>query len=296
MNCQQAKQIRIDDYLACLGYQPAKISAQRLTYHSMLGTGGDRTPSFQVSADGHAFFDWSSGACGSIVDLAMCIIGRRNVPAALAHIATAVGEGVHPTALDLPGQSFSFYKQKKTIDVKSILPITAPALLAYSRSRGITSDIVSRYCSEVHYCINGSAKEYYSLGFRNDSGGWELRNLYSKVASSPKDITTVNDLCGCTMLVLEGFFDFLAACQMKWFRANQMNAVVLNSTSLLDHALPVVREASRVICLLDNDDAGRRATERILSSCAVAEDHSYLYGQQNDLNDHLIAINKKFNK
>ena len=286
MDCSQAKQIRIDEFLAQLGYSPAKVSTRRITYRSMLAQSGDRSPSFQVSVDGHAYHDWSTGFCGNIIDLAMRILGTTSVSTALAYIDEVMG---HPTIVT-PPKSFSFrQREQSAIDILSVEHLSAPALLHYAWVRGISSDVIKAYCSEVHYRINGG-REYYSIGWANASGGWELRNAYSKLSTTPKDITVVNDLCGCTMLLFEGFFDFLSAVRLRWFRPNSMNAVVLNSTALLDRAIHVLQDASRIICLLDNDDSGRRTTERIMQACSQAEDHSHLYSRYNDVNDALPSI------
>ena len=294
MNTQQAKQIRIDDYLARLGYNPKRADARRLMYLSMLTPNGEQTPSFQVSADGHAFHDWSTGASGSIVDLAMYIIGTHDVSVALAHIESTVG---CPASVVTKTNSFSLYQQyKPSLEVFSVQELNSRALLAYARSRGIPADIARAYCSEVRYRIASSGREFYSLGWSNDSGGWELRNRFSKVAAAPKDVSTVNDLSDCTFLVFEGFFDFLSAVALRWFRPMEMNAVVLNSTALLDRALPLLQQASRIICLLDNDESGRRATASILEACPLAEAHSHIFSECKDLNDYLLMNNSTINK
>ena len=285
MNAKQAKQIRIDDYLARLGYNPKRADARRLMYLSMLTPNGEQTPSFQVSADGHAFHDWSTGASGSIVDLAMYIIGSHDVSAALAHIEATIGRISSNAASET---SFSLYQQQRFLAVVSAQGLNSPALLAYVNGRGIPADIARAYCSEVRYRIASSGKEFYSLGWPNDSGGWELRNRFSKVAAAPKDISTVNGLYNCTFLVFEGFFDFLSAVALRWFQPMEMNAVVLNSTALLERALPLLQQATRVICLLDNDDSGKKATARILEACPLAEDHTHLYAGYNDLNDYVM--------
>ena len=292
MNAAQAKQFRIDEYLARLGFLPKRRGDKRMMYTSMLATGADSTPSFEVSADGHAFHDWSTGAKGSIVDLAMSLLHTSSVSVALAHIARTMGRPaqVAPCCTN----SFSFHQQK-SFELLSVGELTSLPLLYYGRERGITLPVMKMYCSEVHYRASQN-REYYAIGFQNKSGGWELRNKYSKVAAAPKDITVMNDLCGCTMLLFEGFFDFLSAATMNWFRPQLMNAVILNSTALLDRALPILNEASRVICLLDNDPSGQEATEHIMQACPHAEDHSNLYASSNDLNDFLMnksKINKR---
>jgi len=285
MNSTQAKQIRIDEYLARLGHLPKKVSPQRLVYTSMLSDGNDSTPSFQVTPDGHAFHDWSSGQKGSIVDLAMAILGTNSVSEALAHIEETMGL----PSTTLPTKSFSFHQQNK-IEILSADTLNAPALLRYAQSRGIHPTVATSYCAEVHY-RTASGKEYYSIGWKNNSDGWELRNAYGKVAAAPKDVTLVNDLCECPYLVFEGFFDFLSAAQLRWFRPDEMNAVVLNSNALVERALPLLGYASRIICLLDNDASGKRTTARIREAYPHVEDRSDLYVGYNDLNDALCAMN-----
>lgn len=52
-------------------------------------------------------------------------------------------------------------------------------------------------------------KEYYGIGFKNDSGGYEIRNPYIKTSSAPKDIKTITNNAK-EAVVFEGFFDFLS--------------------------------------------------------------------------------------
>lgn len=290
MNTKQAKAIRIDEYLSCLGYSPGKVGEKGSWYLSMLALNGEKTPSFQVSPDGHAFHDWSTGASGSIVDLAMYIIRRHDVSSALAHIEATMGRSVSASA----SCSLSLY-QHKSLEILSVESLASPSLFCYAESRSIPANVISAYCKEVRYRNILTGKEYYSLGWPNDAGGWELRNRYSKLAAAPKDVSTINDLCDCTMLVFEGFFDFLSAVQMGWFRRDEMNCIVLNSTALVDKSFPILANANRVVCLLDNDDAGRKATNRILQFCPQAEDYSSHFAGCRDLNEYLMnnsTINK----
>lgn len=284
MNVKQAKSIRIDVYLERLGFLPARKSGSSLMYSSMLSPSGDRTPSFEVSSDGHAFHDWSSGFSGSIIDLALALCGTNNISNALASIQASMDAAFspHPTASD----SFYFHQQKKGIAIHCVQPIRSRALLHYAWTRGIAPQVVRAYCSEIHYFI--SDRERYAIGWRNNSGGWELRNSFAKLAASPKDCTLVNDLCECTMLVFEGFFDFLSAVQLGWFRPETMNAVVLNSTALVRRAIPLLEHAARVICLLDNDEAGRSATAALMQALPCAEDKACLYVGGNDLNEWMV--------
>jgi hypothetical protein len=83
--------------------------------------------------------------------------------------------------------------------------LTSKTLLDYVVSRSVSADIARQYCRQVNYQIED--RRYFAIGLLNNSGGYELRNSYLKLASSPKDITTIN-LGAPTVSVFEGMFDF----------------------------------------------------------------------------------------
>jgi hypothetical protein len=82
----------------------------------------------------------------------------------------------------------------------------------YLIHRRISLDVANKYCNEIIYGLNG--RQYYSIGFKNDAGGYELRNQYYKASSSPKDIKTF-DIGSKEAVVFEGFFDFLSFISMN---------------------------------------------------------------------------------
>ncbi len=48
------------------------------------------------------------------------------------------------------------------------------------------------------------------MGFKNNFGGFELRNKYFKGSSSPKEITLISNNSPDRLNVFEGFMDFLS--------------------------------------------------------------------------------------
>ena len=71
--------------------------------------------------------------------------------------------------------------------------------------------------------------------------------------------------------------------------------IILNSTANVDKALYPLDEYERIHCLLDNDEAGRKATQAIQKEyCWHVRDSSHLYSEYKDLNDYLCG--KKFNQ
>ena len=299
MNCKQAKTLPIQALLASLGFMATRTTRKGTWYHSpFCGKSGDHIPSFQVSPDGKGFRDWSSGASGNIIDLAGLMIGVRDVSQALRFIANAIrGNGIHPK------QNASPMKREDEncwLDV-SVEPLHTGSLCSYLYRRGISWDTAKKYCVEVRYFRPGCSTEYFAVGFENRSGGYELRNPFYKGAMAPKDITVVGEVSNKKCLVFEGFSDFLSAVEMGWFREDRMTAVVLNSTSLVERGIKAMEGASEVICLMDGDAAGRKATHTICSTLPFASDHSSLFTQHgfkdlNELRKSQLRMNNIFNK
>ena len=86
-------------------------------------------------------------------------------------------------------------------------PLHAYSLKKYLLERLIPTSLAEKYCCQLSYQMNG--KNLYGIGFKNDSGGYELRSPILKNSSTPKDITTINN--GAEKAeVFEGFTDFLS--------------------------------------------------------------------------------------
>ena len=155
------------------------------------------------------------------------------------------------------------------------------------------------YVQEMYYRIGG--KPYFALAFRNDSGGYELRNPRFK-GSTSKDITHIRqkgeprDTC----FVFEGFLDFLSFLTIRQRESPGMpctdwqDYVILNSTANVDKALYPLAGYGHIHCMLDNDEAGRKAVEAIRQEYKWrVRDASHLYSGHNDLNDYLRSLKGK---
>src|SRR5699024_11936401 len=94
-------------------------------------------------------------------------------------------------------------RQKKKIAVIPASHITNPALCRYLDDRNIPLDIAKKYCEEVHYSLYGH--HYFAIGFKNNAGGYELRNAHFKGCISPKDVTTFTGKSAKEVAVFESF-------------------------------------------------------------------------------------------
>jgi len=96
---------------------------------------------------------------------------------------------------------------------------------------------------------------------------------------------------GKKLLIFEGFYDclsFMSTCPNKY----DYDYVSLNSTvymgKFVEDNKDNLEQYSKIICLLDNDPAGKQATRFFIKSlpCEVV-DYSYLYEDCNDVNDYI---------
>lgn len=284
MNTQQAKQIKIADYLHTLGINPKRIKGAEYWYCSPLRS--EQTASFKVDNRLNTWYDHGLGKGGNIIDLVMSLHKLSTVSEALSHL-----DKQHPS-FSFFNSNTSFEKEnndpkQSEIIIQKVLPITNKALIDYLTERKINIDIAKEHCQEVYYSVNH--KQYFALGFKNDSGGYELRNKYFKGCTS-KDISTSNnenEAC----LVFEGFMDYLSYLTMKNTARSQVDIVILNSIANLSKALNFIGSHPKVYTYLDNDEAGRKATQIINNTCKSHIDKSTEYTKYKDLNEYLY--NKK---
>ena len=67
-----------------------------------------------------------------------------------------------------------------------------------------------------------------------------------------------------------------------------MDAIILNSVSNVNKAIPVLKDYTPINCYLDNDNAGTTALAELTAKYgATVIDRSTLYSGFNDLNDYL---------
>ena len=184
----------------------------------------------------------------------------------------------------------SVYETEPKIKVLGAFALTSFVLLRYLEQRQIPVEIAQKYCREIRYELN--EKTYYGIGFKNDSGGWEIRNPYFKTSSSPKDITTFNNASD-EAVVFEGFTDFLSFQFLhKNLPENNQDVVVLNSVSFFERARPFMEQHRAIRLYLDRDDAGQKYSRRALSMSNKYTDESKLYKNHKDLNDWMVNSGK----
>ena len=105
MNIQEAKQIRIADYLQNLGYTPVKQQGNSLWYKSPFRQ--ETEASFKVNTDRNLWFDYGLGKGGNIIALAEVLYASDYVPYLLNKIAERVPH-IRPVSFSFRQQATEF--------------------------------------------------------------------------------------------------------------------------------------------------------------------------------------------
>ena len=289
MTYKEANNISIKDYLNFLGIQPVTEKGSYGMYRSPLRE--DNTPSFKVDYNANLWCDYGTGEGGTLIDLVMKQNGC-NAYGAICRLEQGSTASFSFHGKDLPERDTK-RQAASPIEIRRIQPLQNPALMRYLQERGISPGTAAPYVQEMYYRIGG--KPYFALAFKNDSGGYELRNPHFK-GSTSKDITHIRqkgeprEKC----LVFEGFMDYLSFLTLRMKNCPTMpnldrqDYVILNSTVNVPKAIDALYLYERIHCMLDNDKAGYEATRAIeLEYSYRVRDFSHNYRGYSDLNDYL---------
>ena len=293
MNIDQATRLSIVEFLSWLGHRPVTQKGRKFWYVSPFRN--ETKPSFKVNMEINMWYDFGEGAGGGIISLAKRLYNTNDVSMVLRRLQDKA-----PSTIVYFSRPAQLREPKCTMKNVVRKPLESQALLDYASRRGISSEVVKCYCKEVSYEIYG--RRYFTIAFPNSSGGYELRNPYFKGCMGRKDITVLEgeksaELDTSCCHVFEGFFDFLsfrvlqAMGKLRLPAYGSTHYIILNSVNNLGKALREMTHVERIFTYLDNDQAGRKATETILGLYAPRiVDLSFMFEGHNDLNDYLLHL------
>ena len=293
------KRYPIVEYLERKGIKPVRRTPAYALYRSPFRE--DTHPSFKVDTEKNLWIDYAEGKGGSIIDLCMRLKGCT-LSEAIRILGQNAPDITHvPRRESVQGsskqesirQAVSTSGVRRLIEISDTLP---PHLLKYlQEDRCINIEKAMPFLRCISYEVRGL--HYQAIGFANQSGGYELRDNGSfKGTIAPKDITPIfidklrdkdadkiQPVC-----VFEGFIDFLSLLSMK----EEVTSVclVMNSVSNVARAIRYLngRHLTHIRAFLDNDDAGKRATNDFIRAGFKVEDMSVHYRNFKDLNEYHV--------
>ncbi|WP_435255350.1 toprim domain-containing protein [Tenacibaculum sp. A30] len=281
INCSKAKKIDLVSYLKKQGFTPVRNTQNSVWFYSPFRN--EKTSSFKVDIIKNIWYDFGEGIGGTVIDFVMKV-NNCSIKSALEILSS---------------NNFSFHQQqeKKTTPFKPNNSIVRVAelsnlnLINYINFRKINIEFAKRFLYQVHYTFD-SKREYYGVGFKNDCGGFEIRNNFFKGCLGKKAITTINNNSDIVSL-FESWSDFLSYLTFKKLIPNE-NFIILNSTALILKVPELVIDYSKIRCFFDNDEAGNKAIKHLQEKVSKELiDCRIHYKNHNDLNDYLINYKKK---
>ncbi|MCS2850880.1 toprim domain-containing protein [Bacteroides fragilis] len=291
MNIQEIKTIKLQDFLASLGYSPTKQQGNNLWYLSPFRQ--ENHASFKVNTERNLWYDFGIGKGGNIIDLAELLYKSSDVSCLIRKIASDA-----PHCMPIFSASFADVKSEQrtnSFENLQVFPLSHPALIRYLNDRCIDLEVATSVCKELHYNFND--KHYFGIGFPNIAGGYELRNPFFKGCIAPKDISHFcADEPKKVCFLFEGFMDFLSFMTLKRkensqnINLSQLDYMVLNSVNNIHKAIRRLSHYNSIQCFIDNDDAGRNAYLQLSKELGNSvADASTLYNGFKDLNEYLCA-------
>jgi len=253
----------------------------------------DHNASFKVDYQRNLWYDFGTNEGGSFIDLLMKLNKCSMLKVIIeANPYNSISVNPYESTSVRQTDNFSFHRDKSfdnkpAITIQNIIPITHPKLIEWVEQRKIDLNLANLYCREVHY-LNQSGR-FFSIGFGNDKGGYELSSPTGfKGCFPPKDIKTIRiDSDDC--LIFEGFWDFLSYLTIQKVEKTKHDVVILNSVANIEKSMSFLKKHGTIYTYLDNDDAGRKATELIKSANSTVYNRSTQYAEYKDLNDYLCG-------
>lgn len=253
---KEAKAKSIHSYLSFQGYKPIKgrSSGRFYVYSSMLHN--EKHPSFFVDKERNVWrdFGFASTKWDDIITLVMRLEGKK--------FSEAIDILIEKEQVQK--KEISLEPQGPGIEVVNIEPLASPILIGYLKERKVDIDLARVYCEQALAIFprgqNPNKKHLY-ISFRNDKGGYELRNHYNfdikKVSTSPKYFTRFVGEPNKYNL-FEGFIDFLTLLTMYKKQSFKNTTVVLNSLVNMLYLYETLRANEENNLFLDNDATARK--------------------------------------
>lgn len=281
-NIQELKKIPIINILNKLNIESVEKKKEEFWFKAPWRN--EQTAS--VKCQNNLFYDFGDGIGGNTIDFVMKLFNIR-FKEALFWIKNEV-------------DSFSFHQPKQDLINREINKDTTyqinkekilqnHILTEYLKARCLDIAVCKKYLVEVYYQVND--KKYFGVGFKNDVGGIEIRNKYTKLCLGKKWYSSIKNKCK-QLIVLESWSDYISLLILYPNTENQFDFVILNSLSMLSKLDVVFEEYEKIFLALDNDEAGTKATQKHLEVLGQKGiDIRYLYNNgSKDLNEFLMNL------
>jgi hypothetical protein len=279
---EEIRNLDIVDYLAAQGFQPETVKKNGGDHWYLSPLRNEAEASFKVNQTKNRWFDFGLYKGGNLVDFCLLYF-KCTIPELLDKFSLQKSSDL------LPAIHFDHHEglvdETPLIHILSERELFRYPLKNFLYERAIPVELAARFCREIDYEMNGH--QLFAIGFKNNSGGYELRDPKFKRSSSPKDITLVDNDAD-SVHVFEGFMDFLSWKVLHpEVPEKAFDFVVLNGAGMFERARPALAKYEAKHLWLDRDATGTGYTKYALALNEGYTDESALYKECKDLNDYL---------
>jgi hypothetical protein len=300
VNVEQARSIDLEAFLGQLGHEPVagRGRAHEAWFRSPLRS--EKTPSFKVDRRTNKWKDFGAGLpMGDIIDFVRHYAERQgwgiwDISQALKELdRLAGGLYVPPSPSYTPKPTKPPAPEPPRYLIQDVHRIRSGKLIQYLRSRRIPAYLAKTYLEEVHYLDTKLEKRLFGLGWKTESGGYEMRTRFFKTSIGPKAISVVQvrQEARPGTAIFEGMMDFLSYLQLS---RNQpvARAVILNSTSMYRAAIAYCQAhpgEGPLLGFLQNDRPGLETVVKLKEALPQLEVQNHKYFAYGDVNDYLLG-------
>ncbi|WP_029292836.1 toprim domain-containing protein [Chryseobacterium hispalense] len=281
MNCEKIKKsVDIRKVLESFNLFPVKENRKTAFYFAL--DREEKIPSFSVDFLKNKAFDFGTGKSYDVISIVQQM-NKCSVSDALSYLKK----------FDLSASEKKAVKDidnSKNYEIIQVDNVRHPALIQYLKSRKVYEQRI--LVKEISYRLNG--RKFFGIGFLNDSGGYEIRNKYTKICLGLKDVTLIigEGKTNSEILIFEGFFDYLTYRNIEKLEDSSSDHLILNSTAMLFKVKSKLKNYDKISLFLDNDSGGKAITKMIENDYENVEDCSSFYRDYNDLNEWFCNFNE----
>lgn len=273
MNIEQAKSIRIDDFLENIGYICDKETAGRKWFRFR----DEKTASFVVSKDGMAWYDHGDGIGGNIIDVAKIAAKADSVSEALKYIEKHVDYAKYsiPTIRQIlpvqPSEPYYRIVYDTEFSIYGYRGLT-PAAAYLKARRGISPEAFYPYLRDIYHVSSPTQrKPFHAFGLPNISGGFDGRTFFHgkwhKRTIGPKDVSAFKSANeDAPWICFYSMMDFGTFLTTEKPQKDTYSYLIVNGDGLVTKALSYLDTVKQTaMCHYPhNDPSGQIAFNRIL--------------------------------
>lgn len=300
MNIEKAKTIHLSDILKKIGAKEGKQKGKDKWYFSPFRN--ENEPSFHIETHKNIWYDFGEGKGGDNISLVRHHLNKTGesdtVPDALRWL-----DNMFPMQMNFKITAEKSSEKNPALVLKSKKALEHPALKKYLSSRGIAIEYAQRHLIELKLFNKETGNCFSALGFRNQKGGYEVRNQLIKSCLRTKTFSFIRGSNPDVKFIhfYEGFMDYLSVLMQLGTERLTCDTIVLNSTNCLEKALAYVNHYGykKLYSWMDNDPTGDQANQALKEFCKTQEGllfvpQNSVYAPHKDVNEwHMHKLNLK---